>query len=267
LGKAPFPNSPLHSAPLSVASPPDRASRSPLRPDRLARATDSCLTSAVIAPTGRVRAPAVRAEPSPPRRARPSPSRRSAVSAPVSRHLPVVSMRRCRAVARRQAAPPRVARRAPCAARPRSSWASAAHAGRARCDRPRPWAAPALRTRAVPRVATGRAPHCASGPRAILAQWHPVKFYYFLIYSIRYKFKNLCRIHLNSENYVCVCAFSLRQKSPNMILGDKPLISEVVLSQLPSGFMMSDVVVCLRVVFSFTPHSLTITMASAWVET
>jgi hypothetical protein len=32
--------------------------------------------------------------------------------------------------------------------------------------------------------------------------------------------------------YVCVCAFLLRRESPNMILGDKPLISEVVLSQL-----------------------------------
>jgi hypothetical protein len=31
---------------------------------------------------------------------------------------------------------------------------------------------------------------------------------------------------------VCVCAFSLRQESPDMILGDKPLIFEVVLSQL-----------------------------------
>jgi hypothetical protein len=31
--------------------------------------------------------------------------------------------------------------------------------------------------------------------------------------------------------YVCVCAFSLYQESPNMILGDEPLISEVVLSQ------------------------------------
>jgi hypothetical protein len=29
----------------------------------------------------------------------------------------------------------------------------------------------------------------------------------------------------------CVCVFSLRQKSPDMILGDKPLIYEVVLSQ------------------------------------
>jgi hypothetical protein len=28
----------------------------------------------------------------------------------------------------------------------------------------------------------------------------------------------------------CVCAFSLRRESPDMILGDEPLISEVVLS-------------------------------------
>jgi hypothetical protein len=32
--------------------------------------------------------------------------------------------------------------------------------------------------------------------------------------------------------YVCVCAFLLRREFPDMILGDKPLISEVVLSQL-----------------------------------
>jgi hypothetical protein len=32
--------------------------------------------------------------------------------------------------------------------------------------------------------------------------------------------------------FVCVYAFSLRRESPDMILGDKPLISEVVLSQL-----------------------------------
>jgi hypothetical protein len=32
--------------------------------------------------------------------------------------------------------------------------------------------------------------------------------------------------------YVCVCAFSLHRESPDMILGDKPLISEVVLSKL-----------------------------------
>jgi hypothetical protein len=34
--------------------------------------------------------------------------------------------------------------------------------------------------------------------------------------------------------YVCVCAFSLCRESPEIILGDKPLISEMVLSQLVS---------------------------------
>jgi hypothetical protein len=62
-------------------------------------------------------------------------------------------------------------------------------------------AAPAPRMQAVPRVAAGRAAHCASGLSAVSAQWHPVKFYYFLIYSIHCKFKNLCRILFNSENY------------------------------------------------------------------
>jgi hypothetical protein len=32
---------------------------------------------------------------------------------------------------------------------------------------------------------------------------------------------------------VCVCAFSLRREFPDMILGDKPIISKVVLSQKP----------------------------------
>jgi hypothetical protein len=32
---------------------------------------------------------------------------------------------------------------------------------------------------------------------------------------------------------VCVCAFSLRRESLDVILGDKPLISEAVLSQNP----------------------------------
>jgi hypothetical protein len=36
--------------------------------------------------------------------------------------------------------------------------------------------------------------------------------------------------------YVCVCAFSLHRESPDMILGDKPLISEVVLSQ--TGYLI-----------------------------
>jgi hypothetical protein len=30
--------------------------------------------------------------------------------------------------------------------------------------------------------------------------------------------------------YMCVCVFSLHPESPDTILGDKPLISEVVLS-------------------------------------
>jgi hypothetical protein len=34
--------------------------------------------------------------------------------------------------------------------------------------------------------------------------------------------------------FVCVCAFSLHRESPDMILGDKPLVSEVVLSQVRS---------------------------------
>jgi hypothetical protein len=32
----------------------------------------------------------------------------------------------------------------------------------------------------------------------------------------------------------CVCVFSLHRESPGIILGDKPLISQVVLSQLVS---------------------------------
>jgi hypothetical protein len=38
--------------------------------------------------------------------------------------------------------------------------------------------------------------------------------------------------------FVCVCAFSLRRESPDMILGDKPLISEVVLSHLVRGYLV-----------------------------
>jgi hypothetical protein len=34
---------------------------------------------------------------------------------------------------------------------------------------------------------------------------------------------------------MCVCAFSLRRESPDMILGEKPLIAEVVLSQRHSA--------------------------------
>jgi hypothetical protein len=38
--------------------------------------------------------------------------------------------------------------------------------------------------------------------------------------------------------FVCVCAFSLHRESPNMILGDKPLIFEVVLSQPWTNFFI-----------------------------
>jgi hypothetical protein len=41
--------------------------------------------------------------------------------------------------------------------------------------------------------------------------------------------------------FVCVCAFSLRRESPDMILGDKPLIFEVVLSQNVSAIFISTV--------------------------
>jgi hypothetical protein len=57
---------------------------------------------------------------------------------------------------------------------------------------------------------------------------------------------NTCHLICNNFNLnfifstvclcVCVCAFSLRRESPDMILGDKPLISEVVLSH-PMSFM------------------------------
>jgi hypothetical protein len=42
--------------------------------------------------------------------------------------------------------------------------------------------------------------------------------------------------------FVCVCAFSLRRESPDMILGDKPLIFEVVLSHIAKApYKMSPV--------------------------
>jgi hypothetical protein len=36
---------------------------------------------------------------------------------------------------------------------------------------------------------------------------------------------------------VCVCAFSLHRESPDMILGDKPFIFEVVLSHHPGAII------------------------------
>jgi hypothetical protein len=45
--------------------------------------------------------------------------------------------------------------------------------------------------------------------------------------------------------FVCVCAFSLRRESPDMILGDKPFIFEVVLSQYPTKILdQQDWVTC-----------------------
>jgi hypothetical protein len=134
--------------PHAACPPPDRACPSALTP--------SSTPSPVAAPLS-------------PHRRRPSP--------PVSRRLPAVSVRRralAVAVQRRRAV--RRARR-----RPRPSWASAAHAGRARCDRPRPWAA---WPRAAPALCMWAEPTPRRGPRA-LCDWaerefgpvHPVKFY------------------------------------------------------------------------------------------
>jgi hypothetical protein len=54
--------------------------------------------------------------------------------------------------------------------------------------------------------------------------------------------------HLSGNNFnlnfmwycmlICVCVFLLRRESPNMILGDKPLISKVVLSQKKMKIIM-----------------------------
>jgi hypothetical protein len=63
---------------------------------------------------------------------------------------------------------------------PRPVWPWAAHAGRAS----------AVHAGRAPR-GRGQHPHCASGPSAVSTQWHPVKFYYFLIYSIQCEFKKI----------------------------------------------------------------------------
>jgi hypothetical protein len=68
---------------------------------------------------------------------------------------------------------------------------------------------------------------------------------YLLKHILSFVFVNPNTWHLICNNFnlnfifgivclsVCVCAFSLHRESPDMILEDKPLISEVVLSQLP----------------------------------
>jgi hypothetical protein len=44
----------------------------------------------------------------------------------------------------------------------------------------------------------------------------------------------------------CVCVFSLHRESPNMILGNEPLISEVVLSQLAASPLPQELVAIVR---------------------
>jgi hypothetical protein len=115
---------------------------------------------------------------------------------------PTAASRPPRACRRRARQPPRSRHRPDChglkPSTPAPSPSRAAPSSPRRFPRRLPCAGaePPPARRAAPRAA-----HCASGPRAVSAQWHPVKFYYFLIYSIYCKFKNLCRIHLNSENY------------------------------------------------------------------
>jgi hypothetical protein len=138
--------------------------------------------------------------------ARPSTPRRPAVPAPVS-HPFLGRLPRAGAMpllARQPTPPPSTARTRAV----RRALHEPAELGRARCagrgrgPRQRrehgphpvwPWA---VRPR-------GRGPrlHFVTGPSAVSAQRHPVNFLYFLIYPIHCKFKNLCRIHLNSENY------------------------------------------------------------------
>jgi hypothetical protein len=130
---------------------------------------------------------AVLTEP-PPRQHAPRPPRSEAVlpgplpcrpAASSRRHSPPSPVRQhCAAVGLPSSAAARCAamRRAPlvrsrCTGRGRAGRAPRGGAPRT-LRRPRPWAAwswatPAPCTRAVPRVAAGRAPHCASGPRAM----------------------------------------------------------------------------------------------------
>jgi hypothetical protein len=56
--------------------------------------------------------------------------------------------------------------------------------------------------------------------------------------------------------FVCVCAFSLRRESPDMILGDKPLISEVVPSHSSNGVTRIDQkVVAMQLGTNSTPRT------------
>jgi hypothetical protein len=136
------------------AARPDSTPRArptaPRHPDSIARATRFPTASrrrpTAAIPTAAVRAASLGPQPAAPlplpRRAR----RRRAAVARRRLHAgepppPRRSVHRRRAVAQRRHAVPR-SRRAPRAARPRPSWASAAQEARARCDWPRPWAVP-----------------------------------------------------------------------------------------------------------------------------
>jgi hypothetical protein len=54
---------------------------------------------------------------------------------------------------------------------------------------------------------------------------------------------------------VCVCAFLLHRESPDMILGDKPLISEVVLSHRTTTSLEVNVVIPLNNLGDKREHS------------
>jgi hypothetical protein len=72
---------------------------------------------------------------------------------------------------------------------------------------PAPWAGIAMgrawhcATRSCQRSASKSCKCCAIGPQADSARWHLIYFSIFRLYSNPCKFKDLCRIHLNSENY------------------------------------------------------------------
>jgi hypothetical protein len=119
--------------------------------------------------------------PSPSCAARPSLLRCAAVSAPVSRCFPVVS--RAPIPSRHRAVMPRA-----CAVR---------------CALRGPAELGSQRRAHGPCPAWLRAAPCTVhlGRERFRPSSTGLKFYYFLIYSIHCKFKNLCRIHLISENY------------------------------------------------------------------
>jgi hypothetical protein len=150
------------------------------RPDRLASAPprlDRRLADRTAVPTASPTAPPSRplVDAAPP----------STVPAPVSRCSSAASTHRRRVVAGSSSST--AVRATPAEA----ELGRQCHArGPRTLRRPRPWAAWSWAT-----------PYTVHLGPAVSAQLHPVKFYYFLIYSIHCKFKNLCRIDLNSENY------------------------------------------------------------------